>query len=86
MAEEALGKTVQQLKQERTSAKSAFTRQAKYLSTSAGKLTRRELQEAFHKLSFLARQASDANEDYRTGLLADLEAGVGRHVRSAAAG
>jgi len=43
MAEEAFGKAVKQLKQERTLAKSAFTRQANFLSRGAKNLTKSEL-------------------------------------------
>ena len=43
MVEEALGKSVKQLKQERTSAKSAFTKQANYLSKAADGLVKHEL-------------------------------------------
>ncbi|KAG7470251.1 hypothetical protein JOB18_004401 [Solea senegalensis] len=76
MAEEAFGKTVKQLKQERTSANGAFTKQANYLSKAADGLVKHELQEEFNKPSSLARCVSDANEDYRAGLLADTEAGT----------
>lgn len=75
MAEETLGKAVKQLKQNRTLAKSALTKQANYLSKDAGNMAKRVLQEEFNKLSSLSRQVSNANEDYRTGLQADLEAG-----------
>lgn len=78
MAEEALGKTVKQLKQERTSAKAAFSRQADYLSHALGSMAKLELQEEFSKLGSLARQVSHANEDYRTGLPADLEAEIAK--------
>ncbi|XP_039503109.1 uncharacterized protein LOC120459751 [Pimephales promelas] len=71
MAKETLGKTVKQLKQERTLAKSAFTKQANYLSKAANEMIKDELQEEFSKLSSLARHVSDANEDYRSGLLAE---------------
>lgn len=71
MAKETLGKTVKQLKQERTLAKSAFTKQANYLSKAAAGMIKHELQEEFSKLSSLARNVSDANEDYAAGLLAE---------------
>ncbi len=76
MAKETLGKTVKQLRQERTLAKSAFTKQANYLSKAADGMIKDELQEEFSKLSSLARYVSDANDDYRAGLLADAEAGT----------
>lgn len=76
MAKETLGKTVKQLKQERTLTKAAFTKQANYLSRAADGMIKHELQEEFSKLSSLARNVSDANDDYRAGLLADAEAGT----------
>lgn len=76
MAKETLGKTVKQLKQERTLAKSTFTKQANYLNKAADGMIKHELQEEFSKLSSLARNVSDANDDYRAGLLADAEAGT----------
>ena len=71
MAKETFGKTVKQLKQERTLAKSAFTRQANYLSKAAAGMIKHELQEEFSKLSSLARSVGDSNDDYAAGLLAE---------------
>ena len=72
MAEEATGKTVKQLMQERTVAKCAFTKHGNFLSRAAGNMTRSELQEEFKKLMSHARSVSESNDDYNTGLLADL--------------
>lgn len=74
MAEEALGKGVKQLKQERTIAKSAITKQANFLSWATGNMTRSELQEEFTLLTTHARNVSESNDDYQAGLLADIEA------------
>lgn len=74
MAKETVGKTVKQLKQERALAQTAFTKQANYLSRAADSMVKHELQEEFSKLSFLARRVSIANQEYRAGLLADIEA------------
>ncbi len=74
MAEEALGKTVKQLKQERTLAKSAFTKLANYLSRGARSMVENELREEFRRLTLEARRVSEGNDDYRVGLLADIEA------------
>lgn len=74
MAEEAFGKTVKQLKQERTLAKSAFTKLANFLSREAQSMTESELREEFKKLTSEARYVSGANDEYRAGLLADIEA------------
>lgn len=72
MALEMFGKTVKQLKQERTMAKSAFTKQANFLSRGARHMTEVELQEEFKKLTTEARDVSGTNE-YRAGILADME-------------
>lgn len=69
-----MAETVQQLKQDKTSAKSAFTKQANYLSKYMSSMMKQELQEEFSKLKSLARRVDDANEDYRAGLLADFGA------------
>lgn len=49
MAVEALGKSLDQLKKERTVATSCFTRQANYLSRKAGALTELGLREEIEK-------------------------------------
>ena len=73
MAKEATGKTVKQMKQERTLAKSAFTKHANFLSRAAGNMTKCELQEEFKKLMSHVKNVSESNDDYNTSLLADLE-------------
>ncbi|KAG7459262.1 hypothetical protein JOB18_007149 [Solea senegalensis] len=73
MAEEILGKSVQQLKKERTIAKSSFTRQAKFISRGASSMLQVELKEEFTKLSDCFRKMLDANDDYRIGLEADIK-------------
>ncbi len=47
MAEDALGKSVDQLKKERTVARSSFTKQANFLSRSASDMTELELKSEF---------------------------------------
>lgn len=47
MAEEAFGKTVDQLKRERTVAKGSFTKQANFLRRSASAMTEAELRNEF---------------------------------------
>lgn len=39
-------------------------------------MTKRELQEEFKKLKSEARTVSETNDEYRAGLLADIEAGT----------
>ncbi len=74
MAEEALGKTVEQLRRERTSAKSSFTKQANFLCRESHRLIESELKEEFKKLSSEARNVFEMNDDYKAGLLAEIEA------------
>ena len=73
MAEDVLGKLVQQLKKERTTAKSSFTRQANFISRGASSMLQEELKEEFTKLSDCFRKMLDANDDYRIGLEADIK-------------
>lgn len=74
VAKETLGNTAKLRKQERTLAKAAFTKQANYLIRAADDMIKHELQEELSKLSSLARNVNDANDDYMAGLLADTEA------------
>lgn len=73
MAEEILGKTVKVLKQERTTAKSSFTKMANFISRGADSMIQNELKEEYGKLSDRFRSVLDANEDYRIGLEADIK-------------
>ena len=73
MAEDVLGKSVQQLKKERTTAKGSFTRQANFISRGASSMLQVELKEEFSKLSDCFRKMLDANDDYRIGLEADIK-------------
>lgn len=73
MAEDVLGKSVQQLKRQRTSAKSSFTRQANIISRGANSMLQVELREEFTKLSDCFRKMLEANDDYRIGLEADIK-------------
>lgn len=72
MAEEAFGKSVKQLKQERTTAKSSFTKMANFILRGASNMLQVELKEEFANLSDRFRAILDANEDYRVGLEADI--------------
>ncbi len=65
MAEEALGKTVEQLRRERTSAKSSFSKQANFLCRESHRLRESELKEEFKKLSSEARNFFETNDDYK---------------------
>lgn len=55
-------------------AKSAFTELANFLSRGAQSTAEIELQEEFKKPTAEARNVSEANDEYRGGLLADVEA------------
>ncbi|XP_054861306.1 uncharacterized protein LOC129347620 [Amphiprion ocellaris] len=73
MAEDVLGKSVKELKKERTTAKSSFTRQANFISRGASSMLQVELKEEFTKLSDCFRKMLNANDDYRIGLEADIK-------------
>lgn len=73
MAERALEKTVKQLKQERTLAKTTFLERANHLARAVGRLVKRELLEEFSNLRFLAEKVNEANLKYRAGLLVHFE-------------
>lgn len=73
MAEEVLGKTVKQLKKERITAKISVTKQANLITRGASSMLEAELKEEFTKLSDCFRRFLEANEDYKTGLLADIK-------------
>lgn len=77
MAEEMFGKSLKQLKLDRTMAKSSFTKQANFLSRKASNMTEMELREEFKKLTSDARHVSDSNDDYKAGLLAEMEVEAG---------
>lgn len=71
MTEEALGKTVEQPKRKRTSAKSSFTKQANFLCTETHRLIESDLKEEFRKLS---SEVFETNDDYKARLPAVIEA------------
>ena len=64
MAALALGKTLDQLKKYRLTAKTSFTKQANYLSRKAYPyLTELELRQEFAKLPADSRKVIEANDD-----------------------
>lgn len=71
MAEDATGKGIKQLKSERTSAKTAFTKQANYVSRVTGYLMKAELQAEYRELCSLSRKVNYANDEYELGLRAE---------------
>ena len=73
MAEDVVGKTGKQLKKERTAAKSTFTGQANFLSKGADSMVEAELREEFAELSYCRKIVLEANDDYKTGLLAESQ-------------
>lgn len=72
MAEKVLGKMVKQLKMERTTAKSSFTRQANAISKGADNMVEEELREEFERLSGCLKKVFETNDEYRSGLLAEI--------------
>lgn len=75
MAEENFGKSVKQLKHERTLAKIAFIKHANYISREAKHMVESELREEFKQLVSEARKVFETNEDYRIGLQVESDAG-----------
>ena len=73
MAEDLLGKTVRQLKQERINAKGSFTKQTNFLAREARDMIENELKEEFSKLTECFRHLLGTNDDYATGLLAEIK-------------
>ena len=73
MAEEVLGKSVNVLKQERTTAKRNLTRLANLISRGAGNMLQSELKEEVAKFADRFTSLLDANEDFRIGLEAELK-------------
>lgn len=69
--EDVLGKSVKELKKERTTAKSSVTRQANFISRGASSMPQVELKEEFTKLLDCFRKLLNANDDYR--LEADIK-------------
>lgn len=66
-------KTAKDLKQERTTAKRCFTRQANYILRGADGTLQSELMEEFNKLSDCFRAGKDSNDEYRAGLEAEVK-------------
>lgn len=73
MAEEVLGKSVKILKQERTTAKSNFTKLANLISRGADTMLQAELKEELAKFADRFTSVLDANDDYKIGLEAYLK-------------
>lgn len=63
MAEDVLGQTVKQLKKERITAKSSFTKQANFITRGASSMLEAELKGEFPKLSDCFRRCLEANDD-----------------------
>lgn len=70
-----MAEIVRQLEQNRTSAKSTFTKQANYLSREMSSMTKQQLQEEFSKLKpWRGESTTQMRTTYKAGLLADLGA------------
>ena len=68
-----LGKSVKDLKKERTAAKCSFTKQANFILRGGNTMLQEEMKEEFTKMSYLFRKLMEANDEYRFGLEADIK-------------
>ncbi|KAK9521448.1 hypothetical protein VZT92_021253 [Zoarces viviparus] len=74
MADQATGKSVEQLKVERTTAKRLFTRLVNSITRTHEDMSEEELRDSFNKLKIKAEKVMGANEDVKAGFIAELEA------------
>lgn len=72
MADEVIGKSAEQLRVERTTAKRAFSRLVN--SRNHKEMVEEELRNNFNKLMQEAERVMEANDDVEAGLIAELEA------------
>ena len=77
MAEQATGKSVEQLKTERAAAKRAFTRLANSVTRTHKEMSEEELRDSFNKLAAEAEKVMEVNDEVEAGLIAELEAELG---------
>lgn len=74
MAEQATGKSLEQLKAERTVEKRAFTRLINTITRAYQEMTEDDLQDSLNKLTKQAEKVMGANDDLGVGIVAELEA------------
>ncbi|XP_059209564.1 uncharacterized protein LOC131988465 [Centropristis striata] len=74
MADQASGKSAEQLKVERTTAKRLFSRLANRIRRTYADMSEEELKESYSKLTAEAKKVIDANDDLEAAIIADLEA------------
>ena len=74
MANQEAGKSVEQLKLERTTAKRVFSRLVNSITRSHTDMSEEELRDSFNKLKALGENVMEANDELEAGLIADLEA------------
>ncbi|XP_058477623.1 uncharacterized protein LOC131448851 [Solea solea] len=74
MANQEAGKSVEQLKLERTTAKRVFSRLVNSITRSHTDMSEEELRDNFNKLKALGENVMEANDELEAGFIADLEA------------
>lgn len=73
MAEQAIGKSLEQLKAERTVEKRGFTRLVNTIARAYKEMTKEDLQSSLNKLTKQAEKVMEANDDLESGIIAELE-------------
>lgn len=75
MTDQSAGrKTMDQLKNERTTAKRSFTRLVNNVTRSYNSMTEEQLRDSFNKLHIGAERVMEANDEVKAGLIAEEEA------------
>ncbi|KAL3973670.1 mitochondrial-processing peptidase subunit beta [Sarotherodon galilaeus] len=74
MADQAAGKSVEQLKGVRTTAKRSFSRLVNSITRTHEDMTEGELKDSFNRLTTEAEKLMEANDDLEAGFIAELEA------------
>ncbi|XP_035999462.1 uncharacterized protein LOC118564728 [Fundulus heteroclitus] len=83
MAEPADGKSVEELKMERTTAKRSLTRLINNITRMHEDMTEEELKDSFHKLNIEAGKVMAANDDLEASLIAEVESRLGEDDKAA---
>ncbi|XP_039456743.1 uncharacterized protein LOC120433854 [Oreochromis aureus] len=73
MADQAAGKSVEQLKGVRTTAKRSFSRLVNSVTRTHDDMTEGELKDSFNRLTTEAEKVMEANDDLEAGFIAELE-------------
>ncbi|XP_036006859.1 uncharacterized protein LOC118567017 [Fundulus heteroclitus] len=80
MADQTAGKSIEQLKVERTTAKRSFSRLVNSIKRNHMDMSEEELKDSFNKLGLDAEKVMTANDDLESGIIAQLEAEKGSEL------